>query len=591
TSVSPCDDFYQYACGNWIKRKYISEDQTGVTEFGILRDNLNKQLRFSIEKENVKPLRKYLRQLGGWPLVEKDVWNETDFDWIETLVKMKKLGYSHNILISISVLPDIKDSEKNIIHIDQPSLGTPNRKYLLKGMNDSVLKAYRKVMIESGAFLGVKNRTYLENEVNKIIAFETKLAESIDHSELVIVRVPSYLSQLESLLLEEDKRVIANYMIWRAVFSSLGQLDTKWRHLAESYDRVLSGRSIEKPRHDTCIRKLMNRFGIALSAMYIRDKFDEESREKAYEMVDYIKRKFLNILKSVNWMDEKTRQRAIEKAQSIRTQIGYSKELLNNTKVAEIYQNLTLDAKTYFETVQKIRRFWTEKELSKLREPYLKNDWKRFAKPATINAFYNALENSIKFPAGILQGVFFAKDRPNYLNYGGIGYIIGHEITHGFDDKGRQFDKNGNNENWWETETDKKFKQRVTCIIEQYGNYTVDEINENINGVNTQGENIADNGGLKHAFLAYKDYVKDKGEEPLLPGLSLTQEQLFFVSAANVWCAKIRPQSLKLRVQTGVHSPPRFRVIGPMSNMHEFSEAFNCPPGSRMNPIDKCEVW
>lgn len=226
-----------------------------------------------------------------------------------------------------------------------------------------------------------------------------------------------------------------------------------------------------------------------------------------------------------------------------------------------------------------------------------------------------------EFPAGILQGEFFTNDRPKYLNYGGIGYVMGHEMTHGFDDQGRQFDKEGNLVEWWQPETKKKYLERAQCIIDQYSNYTVKEVGlkvcqssfyyrtwfinvtlivlqkknyllTQINGINTQGENIADNGGIKEAYLAYNDWEQSNGQqEARLPGLQYSPQQMFWIGAANVWCNKYRPEALKARVITDPHSPGEFRVIGPMSNMPEFAKDFNCPLGSPMNPAKKCTVW
>ncbi|RWS21818.1 Membrane metallo-endopeptidase-like 1, partial [Leptotrombidium deliense] len=370
----------------------------------------------AIDKDSSQPLKKYIKELGGWPIVDGHKWNESRFDWKQTMIKLMKLGFNHNILFTLYVSPDIKTSEKHIITIDQPSLGTPNRKYLLRGLNDTVVRAYKKVIIESAQSLGVKNRTYLENEANKIIAFEAKLAEysipsekrrnftelynkytieemqtlapsidfldiiraivseDIQKDEFVIIKVPKFLTNLESLLLEEDERTIANYMVWRAVFSSIAQLDRKWRNIIENYDRVLSGRTIEKARWDTCIKKLFNYFGTPLSALYVRHTFDEKSREIASQMVTYIKNRFISILETINWMDEKTRKRALDKAKAIRPQIGYSTELLDDNKIGEIYENLTLETNTYYESIQKMRLFFNEMDLKKLREAYLKDE-------------------------------------------------------------------------------------------------------------------------------------------------------------------------------------------------------------------------
>ncbi|GIX87774.1 neprilysin-2 [Caerostris extrusa] len=277
------------------------------------------------------------------------------------------------------------------------------------------------------------------------------------------------------------------------------------------------------------------------------------------EMVNYIHREFLHVLNGVDWMDDRTKGRAREKAENMATYIGYPNELLEEWKVAEIYDGLHLNSTSYFENVRILRKWATDYVLAKLRTPNIKGDWKKRSAAAVVNAFYNSIENSIEFPAGILQGIFFDKDRPNYLNFGAIGFVIGHEITHGFDDRGRQFDKDGNNINWWEPETDSTFKDRAQCIIDQYGNYSVGEVGLQVNGINTQGENIADNGGIKEAFRAYLQWIQDHGAEDFLPGIKYSPTQLFWISAANVWCGKYRPEVLKLRIMTGSHSPAPYR--------------------------------
>jgi len=662
-TVNPCDDFYRFACGGWKETKYINDDQTGITEFGALRENLNRKMRAliegppkkdepfyndmmrlmysqcmnqtNIETYQASPLIDDIIEMGGWPVVENHEWRQESFNWLDTIIKFRNKGFNHNIFISIFVGPDFKNSTRHVPQVDQGSLGLPNRKYLLKGFNDSTVQAYYETMIDMAIALGAQNKTRVKQEMMDVILFETRLANStipmeerrnftrlynqmtiqdltkiapridwqklvknifldeISKDEVFIVKVPSVISRVDEILSQTHPRIIANYLMFRMAFSALPQLGKKWRKLTEKYDKALTGKSGERPRWDTCMRRLHGTFGVPMSGLYVRDHFDPESLEKATEMVRYIHQEFVQSLEKVDWMDHKTKMRAIEKAKGISTRIGYAKEILNHTKVAELFHGLVLKSSaTFYQNVQILRKYWTDYDIKKLREPYDKSDWKKFSQAVTINAFYNSLENSIKFPAGILQGIFFDKDRPNYLNYGAIGYIIGHEITHGFDDRGRQFDKDGNNRNWWEKETDLKFQEKAQCIIDQYSNFHVlEDKNLKLNGVNTQGENIADNGGLKQAFLGYQKYVKDAGTEPGLPGLQYTPNQLFWISSANIWCAKIRLESLKLRIQTGVHSPPRFRVIGPMVNSPHFSETWKCPLGSPMNPTKKCTVW
>lgn len=386
-------------------------------------------------------------------------------------------------------------------------------------------------------------------------------------------------------------RVLANYMMWRVVLQSVSTLGKKWRELAQNYNSVITGQEREEPRWEQCLSSLTGTLGIAISSMYVKNHFKSDSKGLAMEMVGYIRREFTNILEEVDWMDDETRQEAKEKANAISSYIGYPDELLNDTLIEELYSGLDLKRAQYFENILHLRKWSTDYSFRQLRKPNLKVDWRKHARAATVNAFYNSLDNSIEFPAGILQGAFFDRAKPNYLNFGAIGFVIGHEITHGFDDRGRQFDKDGNNRNWWNAETDARFKERAQCIIDQYSNYTVPENNLRVNGINTQGENIADNGGLKEAFRAYDQWVKLNGVEPTLPGLKLNQKQLFWVSAANVWCGKYRPEVLKMRVMVGSHSPAQFRITGPLSNLKEFTETFNCPAGAPLNPAKKCSVW
>lgn len=372
----------------------------------------------------------------------------------------------------------------------------------------------------------------------------------------------------------------------------MSSLSKRWRELAHSYSMVTTGRQTEEPRWEQCLGSLEGTLGTALSALYVKNHFNQQSKAAALEMVDYIRSEFLRILNEIDWMDEETREEAREKANSIAPYIGYPDELLQDELVEELYSGLTMARTNYYQNTRNLRIWSTNYAFGQLRKPNKRGDWKKHARAAVVNAYYNSLENSIEFPAGILQGAFFDAERPNYMNFGAIGYVIGHEITHGFDDRGRQFDKDGNDRNWWKPKTDARFRERAQCIIEQYGNYTVDEqTNLKVNGLNTQGENIADNGGIKEAFRAYRRWTKDHGREKRLPGLDYSPDQLFWISAANIWCGKFRPEVLKLRVNSGVHSPAKFRIIGPLSNAPEFAQSFNCPVGSPMNPRKRCSVW
>ena len=555
--------------------------------------------------------------------------------WLDILIKFRQRGFSHDMIIDLSVVPDVRNNKRYIIELDQSSLGLPDRAYYFKGMNDTTVSAYYNLMCESAVLLGAP-RDEARKQMLEALEFETslakisapreqrrnvtrmynkmpardlyKLAPNIDwlrylrsllrddmldlDEDQVIVKVPSFLQSIDTLLVKTEPRIVANYMLWRVVRHSMSGLTRKWRELAHSYSTVTTGRQVEEPRWEQCLGSLDGTLGTALSAFYVKNHFNERSKATALEMVHYIRSEFLKILNEIDWMDEETREEARSKANAISAYIGYPDELLQDELVEELYSGVKMARTNFYQNVRNLRVWSTDYAFGQLRKPNKRGDWKKHARAAVVNAYYNSLENSIEFPAGILQGAFFDAERPNYMNFGAIGYVIGHEITHGFDDRGRQFDRDGNDRNWWKPKTDARFRERAQCIIEQYGNFTVAENGLRVNGVNTQGENIADNGGIKQAFRAYRRWTKDNGREQRLPGLAqYTPDQLFWISAANIWCGKFRPEVLKLRVNSGVHSPARFRIIGPLSNSPEFVQSFGCPLGSPMNPEKKCSVW
>uniref|UniRef100_A0A6G1SPT9 Membrane metallo-endopeptidase-like 1 n=1 Tax=Aceria tosichella TaxID=561515 RepID=A0A6G1SPT9_9ACAR len=560
--------------------------------------------------------------------------NTKQANWLDIIIKFRQRGFSHDMIIDLSVVPDVRNSRRYIIELDQSSLGLPDRSYYFKGMNDTTVAAYYNLMVESAVMLGA-SRMEARRQMLEALEFETslakismpreqrrnvtrlynkmvardlyKLAPNIDWQRYlksllkddqldlgqdeVIVKAPNFIKQIDLLLQTTEPRIVANYMIWRIVRHSMGGLSRRWRELSHSYSTVTTGRQVEEPRWEQCLGSIDGTLGTALSAFYVKNHFNERSKAAALEMVEYIREEFLRILDEIDWMDEETRDEARLKARAIATYIGYPEELLQDELVEELYSGVKMARTNFYQNVRSLRIWSTDYAFGQLRKPNKRGDWKKHARAAVVNAYYNSLENSIEFPAGILQGAFFDSERPNYMNFGAIGYVIGHEITHGFDDRGRQFDKDGNDRNWWKPKTDARFKERAQCIIDQYGNFSLPEQNLRVNGVITQGENIADNGGIKEAYRAYRRWTKDHGREARLPGLEYSADQLFWISAANIWCGKFRPEVLKLRINSGVHSPAKFRVVGPLSNSPEFAQSFNCPAGSPMNPHKKCSVW
>lgn len=726
-STNPCDDFYQYACGNWIKtNELIPDERATISVTSKTKESLDARLRLLLEKStqgvgsrddnssdepfvvharNVyascmnltqiemqgdKPLLDVLDSFGGWPVLGNNRGNQRrkfsiddsssssedigldsnpdtssdieskvgtnnnnqqrPVDWVNWLIMMRKQGFSHDILIDVSVVPDFRNTSRYIIDLDQGYLGLPEKSYYSRGLNDSAVSAYLRLMVDSAVALNsINKRQEIRRQMLEVLEFETSiarlslsreqrrnvtllynkmtvgelrdnLAPQIDwlrflngilstesnNSELedsnqsritydteLNVKQPEFVRGLAKLLARTKPSVLANFMLWRVVRQSAAQLGKRWRELSLKYAKVLTGRKFEPPRWDTCIGVVGTNLEAALSALYVRSSgFDTGAKKSAEQMFAYIKAEFVEMLSSVEWMDEKTRAEAKQKALAMKAHVAFPNQLLDNELVNTLYSNLVTKKSDFFANVRALRIASTQVAFSRLNKENNKEDWRKHVRVAVVNAYYNMFDNSVELPAGILQANFFNNQRPNYMNYGAIGFVIGHEITHGFDDRGRQFDLNGNNRNWWQPSTDEQFKVRAKCIVDQYNEYVIPENNLTLNGARTQGENIADNGGIKQAFRAYIKWARQHGSEPRLPGLpNLSQAQLFWLSAGQVWCARNRPEALRLRLMAGAHSPNRFRVLGPLANLDDFAKAYKCPLGSAMNPRRKCSVW
>ncbi|XP_023930213.1 neprilysin isoform X2 [Lingula anatina] len=594
----------------------------------LYRSCMNESL---IELRGAKPVFDFLETLGGWPVLTSN-WSESSFDWIELVAKLRL--YNNKLLIDEWVSSDDKNSSVNIIQLDQVDLGMPSRDYFLKGRDEKV-EAYENFAVSLAILMGA-NETVAREEMREMVEFETKLANSttppedrrdneklynrftirelytnitdkidwlkflnilfqsvnitLTEDEELVVYAPEYFGKLVDVLHETSNRTIANYLVWRIMMNRVGNLPKRFQSLNQAYSKVLYGTDTDQARWRKCVSYATDNMGMAVGRLFVEEHFNSESKESALAMIANIRDAFNELLMENDWMDTETRKVAREKAAAMEEKIGFPAYILNNTALDDEYTTIDYQADKYFENVLANIRHIAHQNFKKLREPVDKTSWSTY--PPVVNAFYSATKNQIMFPAGILQPPFYSKTFPKSLNYGGIGMVIGHEITHGFDDRGRQFDKDGNLVQWWDQTVVDNFKKKTLCIIQQYGNYTVKEVNMNLNGIQTQGENIADNGGLKQAFRAYRKWVAKQGkEESKLPGISLNHNQLFFLNFAQMWCGTDRHQRLFQKVLAGAHSINRFRVIGTLSNSEDFSNAYNCKPGSKMNPVNKCAVW
>merc|ERR1711971_92082 len=601
----------------------------------------------TIEKNSVNDLKEIVGKLGGWPVLQGEKWTGENFKWHELSIKASDEGLSSDRMISIGIGTDSKDSLKRILEINQPGLGL-SREYLIKGFNDKDVQAYYNYMVQTAVFMGAEEKV-AKVEMKEALELELKLAEmslpreerrnktalynpmtlkqvqelypelpliqyvndilgsadvAVDETEVVNVAVPKYITDFRAYIATASPRAQANYIVWRNIKFAMGYLNEEALQIKLAYSKVLTGKAQEAPRWEKCVKSTAGLDGTylyfyegsltnAVGGMYARKHFDLNAKDVADQMVHNVREEFKKMLQELDWMDSKTKARALKKADQITPHIAYAKEILDDKLINEFYEGINLQKDSYLKNIIRLKKFISLYYVKEFRNPIDKQSWKTHGGAAIVNAFYNPAENSIQLPAGILDGVFFNADRPLYMNYGAIGFVVGHEITHGFDDQGSQKDGDGNLVDWWEPETKKRYLEKAQCIIEQYGNYTVEVEGEvlNVNGITTQGENIADNGGIKETFRAYESVVRKYGPEPILPGLGYSQRQLMWLSGASVWCSVKRPASLKNQVLTDPHSPGIYRVNGPFANMPEFAQDWGCPVGSKMNPVKRCNVW
>ncbi|NP_001004412.1 neprilysin [Gallus gallus] len=676
TTAEPCNDFYQYACGGWLKRNVIPETSSRYSNFDILRDELEVVLKdvldtpssnditavqkaktlyrscineTTIDSRGGMPLISLLANLSEWPVATNNWESSYGAAWTaETAIAQLTSRYGKKVLINFFVGTDDKNSTAHIIHIDQPGLGLPSRDYYeCTGAYQEACSAYVDFMISVAKLILQErnitfNETQIAEEMKRVMDLEKEIANAttksedrndplllynkmtlaqlqnnfsleinhmafnwskfinnimstvqidVENTEHVVVYDPEYLTKLKSILNKYTPRELQNYMIWRFVMDLVNSLSRNYKDTRNAFRKALYGTTSETAVWRRCANYVNGNMENAVGRLYVQEAFAGDSKHVVEEMIADIRGVFIETLDDLTWMDAETKKKAEQKATAIKERIGYPDEIMtDDSKLNSEYQELNYKEEEYFENIIQNLVFTQKKRLKKLREKVDKEEW--ISGAAVVNAFYSASRNQIVFPAGILQPPFFSASQPKSLNYGGIGMVIGHEITHGFDDNGRNFNENGDLVDWWTEESARNFKDLSQCMVYQYGNFSWDLAGgQQLSGINTLGENIADNGGVRQAYKAYENFVKKNGKEKLLPGLDMNHQQLFFLNFAQVWCGTYRPEYAVNSIKTDVHSPGKFRVIGSLQNSPEFSEAFSCTTKSYMDPAKKCRVW
>ncbi|MEE6501091.1 hypothetical protein FKM82_004059 [Ascaphus truei] len=615
-TVDPCANFYQYACGGWLKKNIMPETASRYSTIDIVKDRLTATLKGS-------------------------TWSA------EKSISHLNAKYGVYQLIKVYVAGDDRDSSSRIVHIDQPDLALPSRDYYAcTGVYEQICTAYVESMVSLAVLIRKErnltvNEGQIRDEMKQVLELEKEIANAsipddirsdpnniyhkmqlsqvateypvvmngqnlnwlsfinqvlepggitIQASENVIMYASEYIKAFAALVPKYKARVLQNHLALKYIRNVVGGLSREYKDAVKPLNEALYGQTTEGPLWQTCVDFMSNSFDDVVGRLYVEASFSGGSKDVVKKMTAEIRKSFLQMLEDQKWMDETTKKKAELKALKIEEKIGYSDDTFNDSKLNKDFAQLDFKEDEYFENKLKMYAYGQVIKAQKLREPVDTNVWMNGA--AEINAFYATSNNQIVLPAGILQPPFFSALEPAALHYGGIGTVIGHELTHGFDNNGKNYDEKGDLVNWWTDESLKKFNDLSQCFVYQYGNYSWSLAGgKNLSGTVTLGENIADDGGIREAYKAYQDYLKTNGREKKLPGLDLTNEQLFFVGFGQIWCSTYTTEYAITSITSDEHSPGEFRVIGSLQNSNDFSKAYSCPSKTYMNPTHKCNLW
>ncbi len=645
-NVKPGDDFFRYVNGEWFDKTEIPADRTRWGSFDELRQNTDIDaltiLKEAVNNKKLDPNSDQMKAVNVFKTyLDLDTRNKLGITPIQsTLDQINKIKNANDIVallkekmpegglgfFGLYVSSDALDSNKNTIYVSPGSIGLPDRDYYVSTDADSQDKKqkYEVHVARMLQFLGI-DKASAKKQAAQVVALETKMAEArldrverrdrrktynpmsvaelqkltptvnwnnylvaagLKNVDQVVVSMPKYMETLENIFKTASADELKAYLRWTLINKNTGVLTTAIDEANfDFYSKTLTGAIAQRPIEERALQIVNGTVGEALGKLYVEKKFPAEAKEIAKEMVDYVFKAFENRINNLPWMTPATRKGAIEKLHKSTVKIGYPDKW-------EDYSKLEIksieNGGTYYENMKNVARWRFDKNMADYGKPVDKTKWGM--SPQTVNAYFNPTNNEIVFPAAILQPPFYDYKADMAVNFGGIGAVIGHEISHGFDDSGSRYNADGNLVNWWTDDDLKQFTGLGGALADQYS--ALEPLpNTFVDGKFTLGENIGDLGGVNAAYDGLQLYLKDKGRPGLIDGY--TPEQRFFISWGTIWRTKMRDEAIKNQVKTDPHAPGMYRSYVPLQNVDSWYKAFDIKPGDKLyvSPENRVKIW